>query len=124
MDKHNVSTKPEIGAAKKSEMNNAKIAATPDVDGEMGADGDKRTKLTDVRTEEKQDITRDKNVTNNVFSKHCSDNKSPEDVEVTEESHTAKAQQVIIYQREPQSEKEDGKKKVNTKQTSNFNLCH
>ena len=63
-DKQNVSTMPEIGRTKKSEINNAEITATPDVDEEIGPDADKRTKPTDIRTEEKQDITRDKNVTN------------------------------------------------------------
>ena len=128
-EKQNVSTMPEIGTTRKSEINNAEITATPDVDGEIGPDSDKRTKPTDNRTEEKQDITYDKNVTNNAFSKNCSDNKTQADVEVTEESHTAKGQQVEVDQPESQSDQEDGENmSKNAKQTSkercNINLCH
>ena len=124
-EKQNVSTMPEIGTTRKSEIN----TATPDVDGEIGPNGDKRTKPTDNRTEEKQDITYDKNVTNNAFSKNCSDNKTQADVEVTEESHTAKGQQVEVDQPESQSDQEDGENmSKNAKQTSkercNINFCH
>ena len=107
-DKQNVSTMPEMGATRKSEINNAEITSTPDVDGKIEPDGDKRTKPTDIRTEAKQNITRDKNITNNVFSENCSDNKSQADIEATEESHTVKVQQVEVDQPESQSDQEDG----------------
>ena len=78
----------------------------------MGPDGDKRTKCTVLRNEEKQGITRDKNVTSNTFSKHYSDSKSLAGVAVAEESDTARGQQVKLDQRESQSDKEDGETNV------------